>query len=70
MQTRNGQEPRKANRWRIAIPSRAAPHLVQMTMPTMLSSMLPKAELDVARCLIGKGANIDLTFKKGRTRDL
>ena len=26
-----------------------------------------KAELDVARCLIGKGANIDLTFKKGRT---
>ena len=26
-----------------------------------------KAELDVARCLIDKGAQIDLTFKKGRT---
>ena len=26
-----------------------------------------KAELDVARCLIEKGASIDLTFKKGRT---
>ena len=26
-----------------------------------------KAELDVARCLLGKGANINLAFKKGRT---